>query len=257
MKTLNQTNLPLQPSPLVGRERELADVLELLQSSRLVTLTGPGGSGKTRLALQAAAEMSDEFRDGVWFVSLAPLEDPELISEAIASVIGSGDDVTSFLSSKQMLLVVDNVEHLLPQAADVVARLLDSPGLTVVATSRERLAVAAEHEYVVPTLVLDEAVALFSARARQLQPAFVADAYVAEIASRLDGLPLALELAASRVKLLTPQQILERLGSSLDLLTTGMRDAPVRQRTLRDTIVGATSSCPKRRGSALRISQAS
>ena len=201
LKTLNQTNLPLQPSPLVGRERELADVLELLQSSRLVTLTGPGGSGKTRLALQAAAERSDEFRDGVWFISLAPLEEPELIREAIASVIGSGDDVPSFLYSKQMLFVLDNVEQLLPQASNVVARLLDSPGLTVLATSRERLAVAAEHEYVVPTLVLDEAVALFSARARQLQPAFVADAYVADIVRRLDGLPLALELAASRVKL--------------------------------------------------------
>jgi predicted ATPase len=135
-----------------------------------------------------------------------------------------------------MFLVLDNVEQLLPQAAYAVARLLDSPGLTVMATSRERLAVAAEHEYVVPTLVLNEAIALFSARARQLQPAFVADEYVAEIARRLDGLPLALELAASRVKLLTPQQILERLGTSLDLLTTGMRDAPVRQRTLRDTI---------------------
>ena len=154
MKTLNQTNLPLQPSPLVGRERELADVLDLLQSSRLVTLTGPGGSGKTRLALQAAAERSDEFRDGVWFVSLAPLEETELISEAIASVIGSGDNV--FVP----VFEADAARGRQCRAASSPSfkrrgTAAGLPGLTVLATSRERLAVGAEHEYVVPTLVLE------------------------------------------------------------------------------------------------------
>jgi predicted ATPase len=236
LKSLNQTNLPLQPTPLIGRARELSEVLELLRSSRLLTLTGSGGSGKTRLALQAAAEVLEEFPGGAWFVSLAAVHDPDLLEPTIGSVVGAKDDLGGFLRSNQLLLLLDNLEQLLPEVAPMVARLLAAPGVKVLATSRERLAVAAEQEYSVPTLQLDEAAALFIARARQLKPGFTADEHVSEIARRLDGLPLALELAAARVKVLTAQQIAARLGHSLELLTGGGRDSPERQRTLRATI---------------------
>jgi predicted ATPase/class 3 adenylate cyclase len=236
LKSLNQTNLPVQPTPLVGREEELAEVLELLRRNRLVTLTGAGGSGKTRLALQAAAELVDEFADGVWFTSLASLTDAALLEPTIAQVVGARDHLHAFVRAKELLLVLDNVEQLLPAAAAVVAELLAAQDLRVLATSRERLALSAEQEYPVPTLPLDHAAALFTQRARQLKPSFQPDEHVTEICTRLDGLPLALELAAARIKVLTPEQILERVGHSLDLLTAGARDAPERQRTLRATI---------------------
>jgi predicted ATPase/DNA-binding SARP family transcriptional activator len=231
-----RSNLPMQPTPLIGRERELREVLNLLRANRLLTLTGPGGVGKTRLALQAAAEVVDDFRDGVWFVSLAAVPDPELVVPAIASTIGVKTDLSGFLRSKRLVLVLDNLEQLLPRVASRVAELLAAPGVKVLATSRERLALAAEQEYPVPTLTLEEAVSLFTARARQLRSSFGPDEHVELIAQRLDGLPLALELAAARVKVLTPRQIVERLGRSLDLLTIGTREAPERQRTLRATI---------------------
>jgi predicted ATPase len=236
LKSLNQTNLPVQPTPLVGRERELADVVDLLRSSRLLTLTGAGGSGKTRLALQTAAELANEFADGVWFVSLAAVTDSELVVPTIASTIGAKDDLVEFLRPKRLLLLLDNLEQLLPAVANPIAELLTAQDVKVLATSRERLALAAEQEYTVPSLPLADAVALFTARARQLMPRFEPDEHVAEIASRVDGLPLALELAAARVKVLTTEQIRDRLGHSLDLLTAGTRDAPERQRTLRATI---------------------
>jgi predicted ATPase/class 3 adenylate cyclase len=236
LKSLNQTNLPVQPTPLVGRKRELEEVRELLQSHRLVTLTGAGGSGKTRLALQAAAELVEEFEDGVWFVSLAALTDPELVLPTVASAIGAKGDVGVFLRSKRLLLVLDNLEQLLPGVARTVAELVTAPHVQVLSTSRERLAVAAEQEYPVPTLALAEATALFTARARQRVRDFRPDEHVGEICRRLDGLPLAVELAAARVKVLLPAQILVRLGHSLDLLTAGSRDAPQRQRTLRAAI---------------------
>jgi predicted ATPase len=232
LKTIDQTNLPVQPTPFVGRERELAGVLALLDSHRIVTLTGPGGSGKTRLALQAAAESVERYGDGVWFVSLAALWDPHLIEPTIARVVGGPDDLHEFLAGKRTLLVLDNLEQLLPGAADIVARL----DARILATSRGRLNIAAEQEFPVPTLPLDDGAVLFTQRARQLQPGFEPDAAVREIAERLDCLPLALELAAARVKVLTPGQILERLGHSLDLLTSGAHDAPERQRTLRGTV---------------------
>jgi predicted ATPase/class 3 adenylate cyclase len=231
-RSVDQTNLPVQPTPFVGRERELAEVLALLDAHRIVTLTGPGGAGKTRLALQAAAESVERYGDGVWFVSLAALWDPQLIEPTIARVVGGADDLHKFLTGKRTLLVLDNLEQLLPQAADIVAQL----DARVLATSRSRLNIAAEQEFPVPTLPIDDAAALFTQRARQLEPRFEPDAAVREIAERLDGLPLALELAAARVKVLTPGQILERLGRSLDLLTSGAHDAPERQRTLRGTI---------------------
>jgi predicted ATPase/class 3 adenylate cyclase len=232
LKSLDRTNLPVQPTPFVGRERELAEVLALLDSHRVVTLTGPGGAGKTRLALQAAAESVEQFGDGVWFVSLAAVRDPQLIEPTIAQVVGGPDDLHEFLAGKRTLLVLDNLEQVLPGAADIVARL----EACILATSRSRLNIAAEQEFPVPTLPIDDAAALFTQRARQLEPRFDPDTAVREIAERLDGLPLAVELAAARVKVLTSGQILERLGRSLDLLTSGAHDAPERQRTLRGTV---------------------
>jgi predicted ATPase len=232
LKSLDQTNLPVQPTPFVGREQELADVLALLAIHRIVTLTGPGGAGKTRLALHTAAASVEEYGDGVWFVSLAAIRDPELIEPTIARVVGGPDDLHQFLAGKRTLLVLDNLEQLLPDAADIVAGL----DARILATSRIRLNVAAEQEFTVPTLAPADAAALFTQRARQLDPRFEPDAAVPLIAERLDGLPLALELAAARIKVLTPSQMLERLGHSLDLLTSGAHDAPERQRTLRGTV---------------------
>jgi predicted ATPase/class 3 adenylate cyclase len=231
-KTIDQTNLPVQPTPFVGRDRELAEVLALLDSHRVVTLTGPGGAGKTRLALQAAAESVERYGDGVWFVSLAAIRDPQLIEQTIAHIVGGPDDLPAFLERKSTLLVLDNLEQLLPDAAAIVAGL----DASILATSRSRLNIGAEQEFPVPTLPVDDAAALFTQRARQLEPRFEPDAAVRKIAERLDGLPLAIELAAARVKVLTPGQIFERLGRSLDLLTSGAHDAPERQRTLRGTV---------------------
>ena len=236
LKTLYQTNLPVQPTPLVGREEELAEVLDLLAGARLVTLTGAGGSGKTRLALQAAAELVDDYPQGVWWVSLAALRDPELVEPTIAQVVGAKGDLGEHVREQKTLLLLDNFEHLLSAAPQMATLLAEAPELRVLATSRERLAIAAEHEFPVQTLAPADALALFTARARQLKPGFEPDERVSEICRRLDGLPLAIELAAARVKVLRPEQILERLGKSLELLTAGGRDAPERQRTLRATI---------------------
>jgi len=236
LKTLYQTNLPVQPTPLIGRTRELSDVVALLRGARLVTLTGPGGVGKTRLALQSTAELAEDFRDGVWWVPLVALRDAELVEPAIAQVVGARDGLDEHLRDRTVLLLLDNFEHLL-NAAPVISRLLEDAGnVRVVATSRERLGLAAEHEYSVPSMVPTEAVALFTARARQIRPTFEPDDAVDEICRRLDGLPLAVELAAARIKVLRPEQIFARLAHALDLLTTGARDAIPRHRTLRSTI---------------------
>jgi predicted ATPase/class 3 adenylate cyclase len=232
LKSVDRTNLPVQPTPFVGRDRELAEVVGLLDLHRIVTLTGPGGSGKTRLALQVAAESVEQYGDGVWFVSLAAVRDPQLIEPTIARVIGGPDDLDTFLAGKRTLLLLDNLEQLLPDAAAIVAGV----DARILATSRSRLNIAAEQEFPVSTLPIDDAAALFTQRARQLEPRFEPDAAVRQIAERLEGLPLALELAAARVKVLTPRQILERLNRSLDLLTSGAHDAPERQRTLRGTV---------------------
>jgi predicted ATPase len=232
LKTLYQTNLPVQATPLVGRERELGEVIDLVRSQRLVTLVGAGGSGKTRLAMQAAAELVEEFSDGVWFVSLASLTDPQLLVPTVAQAVGAREDLDDHLRGKELLLLLDNLEQLLPEAAETVAAL-DTQALI---TSREPLRIAAEYEYEVPTLPLEDASLLFTERARQIRRSFKPDEHVTEIVRRLDGLPLAIELAAARTKLLRPKQILERLPQALDLLRGGARDAPERQRTLRDTI---------------------
>ncbi len=227
----------MQPLPLVGRQRELAEVLALLRNgTHLLTLTGPGGSGKTRLALQAAAELVGDFSDGVWFVLLAPLVDAQLVPTTIARTLGIADEaLQAELERRTMLLLLDNLEQV-EGAAPVVAGIAEHDGVRVLATSRERLAVRAKQECEVPPLPVPEGVMLFTARARQLVPTFDPDEEVAEIVAALDGLPLAVELAAVRTKVLTTKQILQRLGKRLELLTSGDRDAPRRQRTLRATI---------------------
>jgi predicted ATPase/class 3 adenylate cyclase len=236
LRSLNATNLPTQPTPLVGRERELAEVIALLGSARLVTLTGAGGSGKTRLALQAAAELVDEFKDGVFWVSLAALRNPELVLPTIGAAVGTKEDLARFVDEKRMLLLLDNLEQILASAPALANLLRLCPNLKLLTTSRAPLRIGGEQEYEVPPLPGPEAVELFTQRASQVRPGFDPDEEVAEICQRLDGLPLALELAAARVKLLSPEQILERLEHRLELLTAGAREAPERQQTLRATI---------------------
>src|SRR5262245_48665871 len=255
------TNLPAQTTPLVGRAAELAALQELLADAdvRLVTLTGPGGTGKTRLALHAAAEAVELFPNGVWLVSLEAVEDPALLLPTIAQTVGlyeSGDRplaeaLREHFADQRVLLALDNFEQLM-DAARTVSNLLDgSPSVQLVVTSRAPLRIAAEHAFPVPPLTLPdprslpalealsqyEAVALFIERARAVAPGFSVTAenapVVAELCVRLDGLPLAIELAAARVKLLPPQALLTRLGKRLELLSCGARDRPERQQTLR------------------------
>jgi predicted ATPase/class 3 adenylate cyclase len=256
-------NLPAHPTSFLGRERELEEieVLLLRPDVRLVTLTGPGGVGKTRLALRVAAESLESFPDGVFLVDLARQTDPDLVPSAAATALGLheqvGQSITDvlkdYLRDRRILLLFDNFEHLLPAATLVADLLATAPGLKVLATSRARLGLQAEYEYQVETLPVPDpavllpledlmeydAVALFVSRAQALRPGFAltlanAKAVVA-IVCRLDGLPLAIELAAARVKLLTPEVLFVRLGRRLTL-TGGARDLPARQRTLRDTI---------------------
>ncbi len=267
-------NLPAHTSPLVGREREAADIQALLTRTdvALVTLTGPGGTGKTRLSLQVAANLIDQFDDGVFVVSLAAVSDPALVLPAIAQTLDiretgsrpASETLRDFLRDKHILLVLDNFEQVVDAGPTVATLLADAPRLKLLVTSRIVLRVRAEYEYPVPSLelppVADEqdippqlhpastaarisqyaAVRLFIERARAVRPEFEVTndnaAAVAEICTRLDGLPLAIELAAARVRLLSPQAILQRLDHSLALLTGGARDLPQRQKTLRDAI---------------------
>jgi predicted ATPase/class 3 adenylate cyclase len=257
-------NLPVQPTPLVGREREVAEVCERLLSPevRLLTLTGPGGTGKTRVGLQAAADLLENFGDGVFFVTLATLTDPGLVASTVTRALGvaeSGekqpeDALREFVRDRELLLLMDNFEQVLEATLLLEELLAAAPRLKILATSRATLRLYGEHEFPVPPLDLPdpaypppperltqyEAVRLFVERARAVKPDFSVTnenaPAVAEICVRLDGLPLAIELAAARIRLLPPRAMLARLGSRLKLLTGGARNLPERQRTLRGAI---------------------
>ena len=254
-------NLPVQLTSFVGREQEVLDVISALGWCRLLTLTGAGGTGKTRLALQAAVEVQDQHADGAHFVSLAPIRDPSLVVTTVARTLGLREDpsvpsidaLIEHLRDQQLLLVLDNFEQILAAAPDVGELLAAAPEVRVLATSREPLHLHGEQEYAVPPMRLPdprelpslealsafEAVRLFVERARAVDPGFELTganaAAVAEICARLDGLPLAIELAAARVKVLDPAAILKRLEHRLTL-AGGARDVPARQQTLRDAI---------------------
>ena len=238
LKTLHETNLPVPATPFLGREREIDQISALLSRPdvRLVTLTGPGGSGKTRLSLQAAAAAADDYDRGVWWVPLASLADPALVETAAAQALGSKDTLSATVRDQRLLLVLDNFEHLLKAATGVAATIGSCPHLTVLVTSREPLHVDGEWEVAVDPLREHEAVDLFVQRALAVSSDFAANGEVAEICRRLDCLPLAIELAAARVKALSPSVLLERLERRLPLLAGGSRSAPERQRTLRATI---------------------
>ena len=262
---LRPNNLPAQPTPLIGREAELGEILKRLDSEgvRILTLTGPGGIGKTRLALQTAADLIDRFEDGVYFVDLAPIRDTASVPAAIAQVVGIRetsdrpllDELKDQLRAKTMLLLLDNFEQVTAAAPRVLELLQACPRLKLLVTSREALHLRGEYVFPVPPFAVpgagkkqpsieqlagNEAVLLFSERAQAVRHDFMLTdvniPVVAEICTRLDGLPLAIELAAARVRLFTPQALLERLGSRLKFLRGGARDLPARQQTLRDAI---------------------
>jgi predicted ATPase len=274
---LRPNNLPVQLTSFVGRDDELQAVTDLVARARVLTLTGPGGTGKTRLALQLAAQVSDSFADGTWFVALEPLRDPDLVLPTVARTIAvlprpgeaALDALAAAIGEGHMLLVLDNFEQVVEAARDVAGLLAACPGLQVVVTSRAVLRIAGEQEYPVPGLPTPpdtsrlsrveleelpaavrnpdaaaleryEAVRLFVARALAVRPGFaVTDQNapaVAGITARLQGMPLAIELAAARLKVLTPEQILQRLEQQLGILTSSARDLPDRQRTLRGAI---------------------
>jgi predicted ATPase/class 3 adenylate cyclase len=265
LKTLDSfpNNLPTQLTTFIGRVIEIAEVKQELEAHRLVTLTGSGGTGKTRLSLQVAASLIEKFDHGVWFIELAPLSDPVLIPQTILSTIGVLEQqgktplevLKEYLHEKQMLIVLDNCEHLVTASAHAADALLNAaPKLKILASSREALGVKGEASYPVPSLSLPdikhlpmieqlsqyEAVRLFIDRALLVAPHFVVDKdnapFIAQICYRLDGIPLAIELAAARVKMLSVEQISKRLDDRFRLLTGGARTALPRQQTLRALI---------------------
>jgi predicted ATPase/class 3 adenylate cyclase/DNA-binding CsgD family transcriptional regulator len=242
--------LPAQLTSFVGRDAQINDVRQILAGNRLVTLTGAGGVGKTRLAVQVAAQMAGEFADGVWYVDLAPITDPELVPLTVARALGlpdqpgrsTMDSLLRFVCDRQMLVVLDNCEHLLDASAELVVAVLSGAArLTLLATSREAIGVAGEVSWRVPSLSLaDEALELFTDRARHARPDFTLTddtaAAVGEICARLDGVPLAIELAAARVRALSLAEILDSLHDRFRLLTGGARTAVRRQQTLRASV---------------------
>ncbi len=249
-KVVATQRLPLQLTSFVGRDGQLTQLQELLAQNRVVTLTGAGGVGKTRLAIQVAAAMARDFDDGVWYVDLAPITDPELVPLTVARAFGlpdqpgrsTMDTLTRFIADRQMLVVLDNCEHLLDASAELVVALLRGAAqLTLLATSREAIGVAGEVSWRVPSLSpADEAIELFNDRARHARPDFTLTddnaATVGEICARLDGVPLAIELAAARVRALSLSEILESLHDRFRLLTGGARTAVRRQQTLRASV---------------------
>ncbi len=262
LKTLDvhPHNLPVQLTSFIGREKEMGEIKKLLTGTHLLTLTGIGGTGKTRLSLQVAADLIDEFPGGVWLVELAPLRDPALVEQTLATVMGVheqpgcllSDQLVEYVRDKHVLLILDNCEHVLEACAQLANLLLRSaPELKILATSRVHLNLAGETTYPVPPLALPEpgravtvhalaqyeAVRLFIERAIAVQPSFSVTnenaPAVAQICTRLDGVPLAIELAAARIRHLSPDQISSRLDDRFNLLTGGSRAALPRQQTLR------------------------
>jgi predicted ATPase/class 3 adenylate cyclase len=241
-------NLPEPPTSFVGREHELDDLTTLAGRSRLVTLTGPGGTGKTRLSIEAARRMSGGFPDGAWFVPLEQVRDPRMVLPEVASALGvpeqpgrsRDDDLRDHLSGRTTLVVLDNLEQVVSAAGQISGLVTAAPQLRLLASSREPLRISGEQEFPVPPLPTEPAVELFLQRALQVRPDFVPDAdglaAIRRICAALDGLPLAIELAAARIRVLTPAQIEERLGDRLRLLASSQRDLPDRQRTLRGAI---------------------
>ncbi len=229
-------NLPIQQTPFIGRVLELRSAGEFLRARRLLTLVGAGGSGKTRLALELAAGAAERFPEGVFWVPLASVRDPALVEQTIARSVGANGQLAEHLAGKRVLLVLDNMEQVLV-AADLLGSLLTScPSLHALVTSREPLRIAPEQRFTVEPLSTPDAVALFVERARAVDSTFVDDATVEAICTRLDCLPLAVELAATRVNVLTTDALLARLDRRLPLLTGGRRDMPERHQTLRATI---------------------
>jgi predicted ATPase len=231
LKTISNTNLPRPASSFVGRERETEEVVSLLRNgTRLLTLSGPGGSGKTRLAIEAASELVPDFKAGVFWVGLAALRDSALITETIAQTLGAKDGLQEHIEERELLLLIDNLEQVIESAPELASLLEACPNLKLLCTSRELLRVRGEVEYAVPPLTNHEAVELFCQRS-QVKPYET----ITELCRRLDDLPLAVELAAARTSVLTPEQILDRLSQRLDLLKGG-RDAETRHQTLRTTL---------------------
>ncbi|MDQ2673431.1 MAG: adenylate/guanylate cyclase domain-containing protein, partial [Chloroflexota bacterium] len=232
LMTLHQTNLPVPATPFLGREAELDRITALLTRDgvRLVTLTGPGGTGKTRLALQAAADVADLFPDGVWWVPLAALRDPTLVLPEVERAIGARPPLAEHLATRRMLVVLDNFEQVVDAGPSVSRLLADCPALRILVTSRALLEVGGEREFRVPPLDVEQAVALFAERTSTTP-----DADVRELCLRLDCLPLAVELAAARARHLSPREMVDRIGARLDLFR-GARDVDPRHATLRATI---------------------
>jgi predicted ATPase/class 3 adenylate cyclase len=237
VKSLYRATLPVPVTAFLGRERELADVVALLRRDdvRLLTLTGPGGTGKTRLAIEAAAASSGRYPDGVFWVGLAPLRDATLVVPAMTQAVGATDDLAAHIADRRLLLLLDNFEHVTAAAPEISHLIGLCPRLEVLATSREVLQLGGEHAYAVPTLAAGDARELFLARASATGGEVDDEEVVEELCARLDHLPLAIELAAARARLLSPAELLDRLGQRLDLLK-GVRDADPRQQTLRATI---------------------
>jgi predicted ATPase/class 3 adenylate cyclase len=237
LRSLYRTNLPVPATPFVGRSDDLERIADLLSADepRLLTVTGPGGVGKTRLALQSAAAASDRFEDGVYWVPLAALDDPQLVLPTIARELDAKRRLAEHIADRWLLLVLDNFEHLMDCAGELPALLASCPNLHLLVTSRELLRVPGEQAYPLSELSAADGVALFLARAHAADPAFAVSEGVAELCARLEQLPLALELAAARMRTLSPTQLLERLSGRLDLLKAG-RGVDPRQQTLRATI---------------------
>ncbi len=237
LATAAATNVPRAAKPLVGRDDDVASVRELLQdtNARLVTIVGAGGVGKTRLAIEVARELADAFADGTWFIDVSPIHSARLVLPTIANALGAKGPLAEHLGDKRTLLVLDNLEQVAAAGPDLGALTASCPGTVILATSREPLHVAAEVEYPLQPLTEASAVELFEQRAAPRRST-ASRSEIAEICRRLDGLPLAIELAAARTKLLEPAALLARLDRRLPLLTGGSRDAPARQRTLAATI---------------------